>query len=58
MVKYTKKMFRYTKIKILVKCLKIIELCCLNWVFLHSAVYCGVRYSNIEHQDEIYKTYH
>ena len=29
-----------------------------NWIFFHGALYCCVRYSNIEYQDEIFKTYH
>ena len=26
--------------------------------FINDALYCCVRYSNIEYQDEIFKTYH
>ena len=43
----------------LVKCLKAIAKCCLNWFFFfsfHSALHCCVRYSTIEYQDEIFKS--
>ena len=59
MVKYMEKMLWYTKtIIFLVKRLKVVAKCCLNWIFFHGALYCCVRYSNIEYQDEIFKTYH
>ena len=37
----------------LVKCLKVIAKSCLNWIIFHGSLYCCVRYSNIEYQDEI-----
>ena len=59
-MKYTKnKMLWYIKtIFFLVKHLNVVAECCLNWPFFHGALYCCVRYSNIECQDEIFKTYH
>ena len=59
-MKLTKnKMLWYIKtIFFLVKHLNVVAECCLNWPFFHGALYCCVRYSNIECQDEIFKTYH
>jgi hypothetical protein len=55
-VKCTKKLLRCTKtIKLLVNHLKAVAKCCLNWVYFHGSIYCCVRYSNIEYQDEIFK---
>ena len=42
----------------MVKCLKVIAKCSLNWAFSHGALYCCVRHSNIEFECEIFKTYH
>ena len=57
-IKYIEKMLQYIKtINLLVKSLKIIEKFFLIGISFHDALYCYVRYSNIEHQDEISKTY-
>ena len=59
MVKWTKKMLRYTKtITFLVKGLKAIAKRCLNWICIHDDLCCCVEYSNVEHQVEIFNTYH
>ena len=59
-VKYMEEMFRYAKtIIFFIKRLKVVIKCCLNWNFVfHGDLYCCVKYSNIEYQDEIFKTYH
>ena len=58
--KYIEKVLQYAKIiNVLVKRPKVIAKYCLNWIyFFHGALYCCVRYSHIEYQDEIFKTYH
>ena len=46
----------YTKtIMVLVKLLKVATNCCLNWDFFYGTLYCCVKYSNIEYQDDISK---
>ena len=51
------KVLRYTKTNnFLVKHLKVVAKCCLNWVFVFlGALNCCLRYSNIEYWDEIFK---
>jgi hypothetical protein len=57
-VKYTEKGFWCIQIIIvLVKRLKVVAKCCLNWIFFHGALYCCVRYSTIEYQHKIFKIY-
>ena len=58
-VKYMENMFWCTKTIIFwVKYLKIIAMCCLNWIFFfYGGLYCHVRYLNIEYQDEIFKIF-
>jgi hypothetical protein len=59
MVKYIAKILWCSTTKIvLVKLVKVLTKCCLNWVLFHGALYCCVRYSNIEYQDEFFKTNH
>ena len=55
MVKWTQRVFQYNKIKIsLVKGLKVVANCCLNWIsVLDDLCYC-VEYSNVENQVEIF----
>jgi hypothetical protein len=40
---------------VLVKCLKVVEKCYLNWIFSLGALFCCLRYSNIEYQDDIFQ---
>ena len=58
MIKYTKKtMLMYTKtINDMVKRLKVVAKCCLNWIFfmVPSIVVLGTQ----THQHEIFKTYY
>ena len=59
MINSRKQMLLYTKtIYIFVKCLKLVENCCLHWSFFHSDLYYYIRHSNVEYQDEIFKSYH
>ena len=59
MVKYTETILQYTKSMIFFgKRLKVVAKCCLDLIFLHGVLYCYARYSNIEYQDEIFKSYH
>ena len=54
-----KKKVQCTKtIIFLVKRLKVIAKCCLNWIFFHDTLYCCVTYSIMQYQDDIFKTYH
>ena len=49
----------FTKILIiLVKRPRVVAKCCLNWICFHSVLYCYVKYSNIDYQDEFFKKYH
>ena len=49
MVKWTKKMLRFTKtIIILVKGLQVVANHCLNWFSFHDDLCCCVEYSNVE----------
>ena len=55
MVKWTKKVLRYTKtIIFLVKGLKVVVKRCLNWISFHDYIRCCVEYSNVENQTEIF----
>ena len=59
MVKWTKKVFQYTTtIIVLVKDLKVVATCCLNWISFHDDLYRCVEYSNVENQVEIFNTRH
>jgi hypothetical protein len=59
MVKWTKKTFQCTKtISFRVKPLKVVVKCYFKLEKNHGALYCCVKYSNIEYQDEIFKNYH
>ena len=60
MVKWTKKVLRYTKTIICgVKGLKVVAKRYLNWTFLfYDDLCCCVEYSNVECQVEIFNTYH
>ena len=42
----------------LFKGLKIVEKCCLNWIYFQDELCCCVKYSNVDDQVEIFKTYH
>ena len=43
----------------MVKHLKVVEKrCCLNWIFLSMILIFLIKYSNIEYQDDILKTYY
>lgn len=44
--------------RFMVKCLKVlVTKCCKTWDFFHDDLYNCVRYSNVEYQDELFKTY-
>ena len=63
MVKWTKIVHWYIKtMYIWVKGLKVVAICKgLNWIFIirfQDDLYCCVKYSNVELQVEIFKTYH
>ena len=59
MVKWTKKVLWYIKTIIsLVKGLKVVAKCCLNWIFFNDDLFCYVKCSNVEYQVEIFNTYH
>jgi hypothetical protein len=59
MEKWTKKVLRYTKTIItLVKGLRVVAKCCLNWISFHDDLCCCVEYSNLENQVGIFNTYH
>ena len=52
------KYYGIRKIIFLVIRLKVIEKRCLNWFLIHGAIYCCVKYSSMEYQDETFRTYH
>ena len=58
MVKYTKKCSSVLKPYSFGQMPKVVSRGSLNWIVIHGALYCCVRYSNIKYQDEIFKTYH
>ena len=52
-------MLRYTKtIDFWVKGLKVVVKCCLDWNFSMMTSIVGVKYSHVEYQVQIFKTYH
>ena len=47
----------YENHNFLVKGLKVVAQCCLNWNFVHDDLCCCVKYSNVENQVEIFNIY-